>query len=65
MNFCIYYRGQVINTVQAKTASAALKTHLKSFALGKLGTTVALAEAEPQDAHLRAREVSNQLPAAA
>ena len=44
MTFTIYYRGQHITTVTAKTEAQALKAYAQQFALGTKGTTIAVPE---------------------
>lgn len=63
MNFTIYYRGQTITTVEAKTEAAALKAYAKRFSPGTKGTVVAIGDDKTVAEHQVAIEASTKVPA--
>ena len=62
MNFTIYYRGQEIEVVEAKTEKAALKAHYRRFSVGTKGTTVAVPETKTVAEHQQAMKDSLVVP---
>lgn len=60
--YCIYYRGQCINYVDAaRSEKDALRQHFKQFAKGKGGKEIAVAQSQPQEVHLKAAAESGSI----
>ena len=64
MTFTIYYRGQHITVVNAKTQAAALKAYFKLYTKGTKGTTVAVPETCTAAEHQTAIAKSLEIPSA-